>query len=370
MRKGTKYVNVNTAVTMMVEEENTNNNNDCWNKRKSFSKLKQKGELPQKQHQQQRHLKKSHESHSPHHHQQQQQPQRDSQLSHSGNRKVRHNNHQNHSKCTNARNQHNNNNDKKRSYYHRRKVQHQQNKMEEEKDDDDDLFHDCLTWKEKSRYVALDCEMVGVGDDGIRSALARVSIVDWNGTCLLDTIVKVKEPVTDYRTFVSGITQDDLESEKAMDYHQVRSIVKSLLHGKILIGHALKNDLAVLQLQHPWYDTRDTAKYKPFMKQIKKEVMGPRKLKEIVYENLGMTIQHSSHSSMEDSISALLLYKKVRIDWEKVMEYKIYKTKCIQHEEEEKIDPPTTTTTATTNNMNDATNHARTIPTYKSILGQ
>ena len=308
MCKGTKYLKGMKSQRMMEEEyEEKPNNNDCWNKRKSFSKLKQKGELTHKQQQQRQqqhhhHLKKSHNHH--HHNQQQ----RNLQSSHSGNRKVRHNHHhnQNHSKSHNTRNQHNNNH-KKRSYYHRRKVQHQPNKMDD--DDDDALFHDCLTWKEKSRYVALDCEMVGVGDDGIRSALARVSIVDWNGTCLLDTIVKVKEPVTDYRTFVSGITQDDLESKKAMDYNHVRSIVKSILHGKILIGHALKNDLAVLQLQHPWYDTRDTAKYKPFMKEIKKEVMGPRKLKEIVLENLGMTIQHSSHSSMEDSISVLLLYK-------------------------------------------------------------
>jgi len=210
--------------------------------------------------------------------------------------------------------------------------------------------------------------------------LARVSIVDWNGTCLLDSFVKVKEPVTDYRTFVSGVTKEDIESKDAMVFGHVRAVVRSLLRGKILIGHALKNDLAALQLEHPWYDTRDTAKYKPFMKKLYSSsdgknlvYYGPRKLKEIVYENLGMTIQQDGthHSSIEDSVSALLLYKKVRMDWEKVMEYKVYKTKLIQQEgeilvEEQKLDHPCPAA------HDDNGNHQPTpitIPTYKSILG-
>ena len=36
------------------------------------------------------------------------------------------------------------------------------------------------------RVVAMDCEMVGVGPDGERSALARVSIIDYHGTVLYD----------------------------------------------------------------------------------------------------------------------------------------------------------------------------------------
>ena len=47
--------------------------------------------------------------------------------------------------------------------------------------------------------VALDCEMVGVGPDGTRSALARVAVVNAEGNVLLDVFVKPKEKVTDYR---------------------------------------------------------------------------------------------------------------------------------------------------------------------------
>lgn len=64
---------------------------------------------------------------------------------------------------------------------------------------------------EKGKYVALDCEMVGVGSDGKHSALARVSIVDWDGKVLLDTHVKVAERVTDFRTHVSGIRPGDIK---------------------------------------------------------------------------------------------------------------------------------------------------------------
>ena len=55
----------------------------------------------------------------------------------------------------------------------------------------------------KARYLALDCEMVGIGADGKQSALARVSLVDWYGGVVLDTFVKVPSRVTDFRTHVS-----------------------------------------------------------------------------------------------------------------------------------------------------------------------
>lgn len=57
------------------------------------------------------------------------------------------------------------------------------------------------------RYIAIDCEMVGVGGEEYeRSALARVSIVNYHGHLILDTFVKPKERVTDWRTWVSGVS--------------------------------------------------------------------------------------------------------------------------------------------------------------------
>lgn len=56
----------------------------------------------------------------------------------------------------------------------------------------------------------MDCEMVGTGVDGVDSILARVSIVNQFGHIILDKYVKPTEPVTDYRTHVSGIRPTDL----------------------------------------------------------------------------------------------------------------------------------------------------------------
>ena len=102
-----------------------------------------------------------------------------------------------------------------------------------------------LTPEEKSNYLAIDCEMVGIGPSGYTSRLARVSIVNYDGEIVYDTHVKVDEPVTDYRTFVSGITAEDLQSESAVTFDEAQSQVMSLIQDKILVGHGLKNDFKV-----------------------------------------------------------------------------------------------------------------------------
>jgi RNA exonuclease 4 len=64
---------------------------------------------------------------------------------------------------------------------------------------------------EVGKYIAMDCEMVGVGEgDHENSALARVSIVNFHGHCVLDCFVKPKEKVTDWRTWVSGVSPKDM----------------------------------------------------------------------------------------------------------------------------------------------------------------
>jgi hypothetical protein len=60
------------------------------------------------------------------------------------------------------------------------------------------------------KYLAIDCEMVGVGIDGSESSLARVSLVDYHGVVQLDEYVKQREKVVDYRTRYSGIRDADM----------------------------------------------------------------------------------------------------------------------------------------------------------------
>lgn len=53
--------------------------------------------------------------------------------------------------------------------------------------------------------------MVGAGPRGCRDMLARVSIVNSFGNVVYDKYVIPIEPVTDYRSFVSGIYPQHLQ---------------------------------------------------------------------------------------------------------------------------------------------------------------
>ncbi|KAK3524541.1 hypothetical protein QTP70_029855 [Hemibagrus guttatus] len=118
-----------------------------------------------------------------------------------------------------------------------------------------------------TRAIAMDCEMVGVGPGGEDSMLARVSIVNYFGKCVYDKYVKPAEKVTDYRTAVSGIRPTDIKHGE--DFKTVQQEVAKILEGRILVGHAIHNDLKILLLDHPKRNTRDTQKYKPFRKIVK-----------------------------------------------------------------------------------------------------
>lgn len=86
--------------------------------------------------------------------------------------------------------------------------------------------------------------MVGVGGRfNERSSLARVSIVNYHGHVLLDTFVRQKERVTDYRTWVSGVRAQDLTN--APTFETVAAQVADILKDRILIGHAVHHDLEV-----------------------------------------------------------------------------------------------------------------------------
>lgn len=65
-------------------------------------------------------------------------------------------------------------------------------------------------YKRPTKFLALDCEMVGVGPYGIESALARVTIVNFVGDVIMDEFVLPQETVTDWRTHVSGVRKEDM----------------------------------------------------------------------------------------------------------------------------------------------------------------
>ena len=165
---------------------------------------------------------------------------------------------------------------------------------------------------EAGKYIAVDCEMVGVGPDPEHdSALARVSIVNYHGRQLYDSFVLPKERVTDYRTFVSGVTPQLLRSARTLE--AVQADVAKLLDGRILVGHAIRKDLDVLLLGHPKRDIRDTSLYPPFRQYAAGRTPG---LKKLAKEVLGVEIQGGEHSSVEDARATMLLFRREKDGFE------------------------------------------------------
>lgn len=157
--------------------------------------------------------------------------------------------------------------------------------------------------------VAMDCEMVGVGQ-GNKSALGRVTVVNKWGNVIYNEFVRPIERVVDFRTEISGIRPCDLR--KAKDFPTVQKRVAELIKGRILVGHALRNDLKALLLSHPKKDVRDTSEYQFFQRGGCR-----RSLRHLAAEVLGVEIQNGEHCPVEDARSAMLLYQKKSKEWEK-----------------------------------------------------
>lgn len=75
-----------------------------------------------------------------------------------------------------------------------------------------------------TKYLAIDCEMVGTGPKGSISQLARCSLVSYDGDVVYDKFINPSMPVTDYRTRWSGIRRSDLIN--AMPYSEARKEVR------------------------------------------------------------------------------------------------------------------------------------------------
>ncbi|KAM6047165.1 RNA exonuclease 4 [Theristicus caerulescens] len=174
-----------------------------------------------------------------------------------------------------------------------------------------------------TRAVAMDCEMVGVGPKGEDSIVARVSIVNQFGKCIYDKYVKPTEEVTDYRTAVSGIRPENISTGE--DFKTVQKEVADILNGRILVGHALRNDLKVLFLDHPKKKIRDTQRYKPFRQRVKNSRPS---LKLLCERLLNVQVQTSEHCSIQDAQAAMRLYTLEKKKWEAALKSKSNNKNC------------------------------------------
>jgi len=179
--------------------------------------------------------------------------------------------------------------------------------------------------------------------------LARVSIVNYYGNIVFDTLVKPCEShdqkfeVLDYREWITGIKPIDLES--APSFGNIEPILSKIVRGKTIVGHSLDDDLAILKLDvdRDELELRDISKMELFMGKIDRDSGSPirvkehedpeavknksgekkdgkrkmtanylvvkRKLKELSNEFLNAKIQEGHHSSIIDARAALALYR-------------------------------------------------------------
>lgn len=155
------------------------------------------------------------------------------------------------------------------------------------------------------RLLVLDCEMVTTTID--RFALARISLIDWDGKVVLDELVKPPDPVKDYLTPWSGITESMMRDVTTTLPEIQQMLSKVVTPHTILAGHSLDSDFRALKLAYPF--VVDTTLLYPHPK-------GPPQkssLKWLAQKYLDRDIQQSSakgHDSVEDALACLDLIKQ------------------------------------------------------------
>ncbi|KAK2592263.1 poly(A)-specific ribonuclease [Conoideocrella luteorostrata] len=176
--------------------------------------------------------------------------------------------------------------------------------------------------------IALDTEFVAIrqpeiemNSDGEREtirpivyALARASVVrgqgENEGLPFIDDYISIQEPIVDYLTSYSGITQEDLDprisQHSLLPLKMVYKKLWILLNlGCKFLGHGLKQDFRVINIHVPKtqiIDTIDLFFLKSRLRKLSLAFLAWYLLKE--------DIQLETHDSIEDSRTALKLYRK------------------------------------------------------------
>jgi DNA polymerase III epsilon subunit-like protein len=161
----------------------------------------------------------------------------------------------------------------------------------------------------KRSAVALDCEMVGVGDNN-DSEIARISAIDYlTGEILIDTLVQPLKRVTNWRTMYSGITKKAMTA--AITQGRIlkgwpgarASLFSHIDANTIMVGQALNHDLIALGIQHQRVVDSAILASDAVGSNIKRR-WG---LKDLCDQLLGIEIQNygkEGHDSVEDAFAA------------------------------------------------------------------
>ncbi|XP_056265275.1 RNA exonuclease 5-like isoform X2 [Pseudoliparis swirei] len=156
---------------------------------------------------------------------------------------------------------------------------------------------DCVT--DGSPLYGLDCEMCLTGKG---NELTRLSLVDSDGKCLLDDLVRPQNRIFNYLTKFSGITRKMLRPI-TMTLRDVRlKLVNLLPSDAVLVGHSLECDLVALKLIHRHVIDTALLYRKEFGQKFKLKVLA-----ESVLQKLIQTEETTGHNPIEDAAAALEL---------------------------------------------------------------
>ncbi|CAI2166440.1 3640_t:CDS:10 [Funneliformis geosporum] len=158
--------------------------------------------------------------------------------------------------------------------------------------------------RKKFRVLSVDCEMCL---SNALYVLTRVSIVDIDCNIVYDELVMPEEPITDYLTSYSGITEERLKGVTTT----IKDVQKRLLElvecDTVLVGHSLECDLKALKFAHPYVIDTSILYTNPG------GVFNKSSLKMLAYQWLNRSIQVggiiAGHDSVEDAKATMDLVK-------------------------------------------------------------